>query len=185
VTAPRRDESVRERLALPVIGLVSVLVVLSVGFLLLGRPRVIPRGYDASALPTLNAFLNATSAVLISVGYVFIRRKKVTAHKTCMVTAFGASSLFLTSYLLYHYQVGSVLFGGTGWIRRVYFTLLISHIVLAACIVPLVLMTVYRAWSEQLDQHKRIARWTLPLWLYVSVTGVIVYWMLYHLYGPA
>ena len=174
----------RDRLALPVIGLVSALVVLSVGFLLLGRQREIQRGYDVSALPALNAFLNGTSAVLLTVGYVSIRLKKVAAHKTCMVTAFGVSSLFLISYLIYHYHIGSTPFGRTGWIRPVYFTLLISHIVLAACIVPLALMTIYRAWSDQFDKHRRIARWTLPLWLYVSVTGVIVYWMLYHLYGP-
>ncbi|OFW08999.1 MAG: hypothetical protein A3H27_15955 [Acidobacteria bacterium RIFCSPLOWO2_02_FULL_59_13] len=171
----------RDRLVLPVIGLVSTLVVLSVGFLLLGRQTEIHRGYDVSALPTLNAFLNGTSAVLLTIGYIFIRLKKVTAHKTCMVTAFGVSSLFLLSYLIHHYRVGSVPFGGTGFMRPVYFTLLVSHIVLAACIVPLVLITIYRAWSQQFEKHMRIARWTLPLWLYVSVTGVIVYWMLYHL----
>ena len=171
----------RDRLVLPVIGLVSTLVVLSVGFLLLGRQTEIHRGYDVSALPTLNAFLNGTSAVLLTIGYIFIRLKKVTAHKTCMVTAFGVSSLFLLSYLIHHYRVGSVPFGGTGFMRPVYFTLLVSHIVLAACIVPLVLITIYRAWSQQFEKHVRIARWTLPLWLYVSVTGVIVYWMLYHL----
>ena len=171
----------RDRLVLPVIGLVSTLVVLSVGFLLLGRQTEIHRGYDVSALPTLNAFLNGTSAVLLTIGYIFIRLKKVTAHKTCMVTAFGVSSLFLLSYLIHHYRVGSVPFGGTGFMRPVYFTLLVSHIVLAASIVPLVLITIYRAWSQQFEKHVRIARWTLPLWLYVSVTGVIVYWMLYHL----
>ena len=171
----------RDRLVLPVIGLVSTLVVLSVGFLLLGRQTEIHRGYDVSALPTLNAFLNGTSAVLLTIGYIFIRLKKVTAHKACMVTAFGVSSLFLLSYLIHHYRVGSVPFGGTGFMRPVYFTLLVSHIVLAACIVPLVLITIYRAWSQQFEKHMRIARWTLPLWLYVSVTGVIVYWMLYHL----
>jgi putative membrane protein len=101
----------RDRLALPVIGLVSTLVVLSVGFLLLGRQREIQRAYDVSALPTLNAFLNGTSAVLLIAGYVFIRLKKVTAHKTCMVTAFGWSSLFLISYLIYHYYVGSAPLG--------------------------------------------------------------------------
>jgi len=175
----------RDRLALPVIGVVSALVVLSIGFVLLLRQTEFQRGYDVSALPALNAFLNGTSAVLLTVGYVFIRLKKVTAHKTCMVSAFGMSSLFLISYLIHHYRVGSVLFGGTGFIRPVYFTLLISHIVLAACIVPLVLITIYRAWTEQFEKHMRIARWTLPLWLYVSVTGVIVYWMLYHLFGPA
>ena len=174
----------RQSLALPVIGLVSALVVFTVAFLVLGRQSEIQRGYNVSALPTLNAFLNGTSAVLLTVGYVFIRLKKVTAHKTCMLTAFGVSCLFLVSYLIYHYQVGSVPFEGKGWIRPVYFTLLISHIALAACIVPLALMTIYRAWTGQFEKHIRIARWTLPLWLYVSVTGVIVYWMLYYLYGP-
>lgn len=174
----------RQSLALAIIGLVSALVILSVAFLLLGRQSETQRGYDVSALPTLNAFLNGTSAVLLTVGYVSIRLKKVAAHKTCMLTAFGVSSLFLVSYLIYHYQVGSVPFEGQGRIRPVYFTLLISHIVLAACIVPLALLTIYRAWTAQFVKHMRIARWTLPLWLYVSVTGVIVYWMLYHLYGP-
>lgn len=170
-----------DRLALRVIGLVSMLAVLSVAVLLLGRPGEVQRGYDVSILPTLNAFLNGTSAVLLSVGYIFIRLRKVTTHKTCMITAFGVSSLFLISYLIYHYRAGSVPFGGRGWIRPVYFTLLISHIALAACIVPLALITIYRAWTEQFEKHMRIARWTFPIWLYVSVTGVIVYWMLYHL----
>ncbi len=180
--ALNRDHNMRDRLALLVIGVVSALVVLSVAFLLLGRQTETQRGYDGSALPALNAFLNGTSAVLLSVGYVFIRLKKVTAHKTCMVTAFGVSSLFLISYLIHHYRVGSVPFEGTGFIRPVYFTLLISHIILAACIVPLALITIYRAWNEQFEKHMRIARWTLPIWLYVSVTGVVVYLMLYRLY---
>ncbi len=171
----------RERSALPVIGVVSALIVLSVGFLLLGRQTTMQSGHDVSALPALNAFLNATSVVLLTTGYVFIRLKKVTAHKTCMLSALGVSSLFLVSYVIYHYQVGSVAFEGTGFIRPLYFTLLISHIVLAACIVPLALVTIYRAWGEQFDRHKKIARWTLPIWLYVSVTGVIIYWMLYRL----
>ena len=171
----------RERLALPVIGLVSALLVLSLGYLLLGRQTAIQGGYDVSALPALNAFLNGTSAVLLTVGYVFIRLKKVTAHKACMLAALGVSSLFLISYVTYHYQFGSIAFEGRGFIRPVYFTFLISHIILAACIVPLALITIYRAWNEQFDRHKRIARWTLPLWLYVSVTGVVIYWMLYRL----
>lgn len=103
------------------------------------------------------------------------------AHKLCMLSAFTASSLFLISYLTYHYQVGSVPFKGQGWLRVVYFSVLISHTVLAAVIVPLVLMTFTRALRGSFDRHKRIARWTLPLWLYVSVTGVLVYWMLYRL----
>ena len=138
-----------------------------------------------SALPAVNAALNGTCTLLLTVGYVFIRRRKVTAHKACMVSAFVTSILFLISYLTYHYHVGSRPFGGQGAIRSVYFTILISHTILAVAIVPLALVTVYRALRNRFDRHVRIARWTLPLWLYVSITGVIVYWMLYHLYGPS
>lgn len=137
------------------------------------------------ALPTVNAGLNATCALLLLAGYLCIRGRKVLAHKICMGSALVVSVAFLASYLTYHFQVGSVRFGGQGVIRAVYFTILISHTVLASVIVPLALITVYRALTARFDRHVRIARWTLPLWLYVSVTGVIVYWMLYHLYGRA
>jgi uncharacterized membrane protein YozB (DUF420 family) len=139
---------------------------------------------SVSALPTLNAALNGTCALLLAVGYLFIRRRKVAAHRACMITAFVTSTLFLISYLTYHYHVGSRPFGGQGAIRALYFTILISHTILAAAIVPLVLITLYRGLKGRFDRHVAIARWTLPLWLYVSVTGVIVYWMLYHLYPP-
>ncbi len=132
-----------------------------------------------SSLPSVNAALNSASALLLIAGYLFIRNKRVLAHKACMLAAFTTSSLFLLSYLVYHYNVGSVPFRGQGWIRTVYFAILISHTVLAVLIVPLVLITLTRALKESFERHKRIARWTLPLWLYVSVTGVIVYWMLY------
>jgi uncharacterized membrane protein YozB (DUF420 family) len=134
-----------------------------------------------SYLPSINAALNAASAFLLLAGYLFIRSKKVKAHKRCMLSAFTSSTLFLISYLAYHYQVGSVPFKGQGWIRVVYFTVLISHTVLAVAVVPLALTTLTRALKGSFDRHKRIARWTLPLWLYVSITGVLVYWMLYHL----
>lgn len=134
-----------------------------------------------SSLPGLNAVLNSASALLLLSGYVFIRRGRVAAHRRCMLAALGTSALFLISYLVYHYHVGSVAFTGQGWIRRVYFTILISHTILAVTIVPLVLITLSRALRSRFDQHKRIARWTLPLWFYVSVTGVIVYWMLYRM----
>ncbi len=137
-----------------------------------------------SYLPTVNAGLNSASALLLAVGYLFIRSKKVTAHKLCMLSAFTTSTLFLISYLTYHYQVGSVPFKGEGWIRTLYFTILISHTALALAVVPLVLVTLTRALKGNFDRHKRIARWTLPIWLYVSVTGVIVYWMLYWLDYP-
>ena len=132
-----------------------------------------------SILPAVNAALNSASALLLIAGYLFIRRKKITAHKFCMLSALTTSALFLISYLAYHYQVGSVPFQGRGWIRGVYFTVLISHTILAAAVVPLVLVTVARALKGSFERHKRVARWTLPLWLYVSITGVLVYWMLY------
>lgn len=132
-------------------------------------------------LPSLNALLNSLCAIFLVIGYQCIRMKKVLQHKICMTSAFAISVAFLTSYLIYHVHAGFVPFQGTGWIRPVYFAILISHVLLAIAIVPLALVTFYRAWKEQFDKHKRIARWTLPLWLYVSVTGVTVYWMLYHI----
>jgi putative membrane protein len=132
-------------------------------------------------LPAVDATLNAASAVLLACGFFFIRRRNVWAHKTCMLSAFATSVLFLACYLTYHYFHGVTRFPGHGFVRSFYLTLLGSHTVLAMVIVPLVLTTLYRAWRQRFDQHRRIARWTLPLWLYVSVTGVAVYWMLYHL----
>lgn len=134
-------------------------------------------------LPALNATLNATSTVLLALGFYFIRRRELTAHKRCMLGAFAASTAFLTSYLVYHFQVlpGSVQFAGTGWLRGVYYAILWTHVVLAAVILPLALITLSRALKQRFDKHRRIARWTLPLWLYVSVTGVVIYWMLYQL----
>ena len=132
-------------------------------------------------LPTLNAILNTLSAVFLASGYVFIRQRRITAHKRCMISALVTSSLFMVSYLTYHFQIGSKPFTGQGPIRTVYFSILLSHTTLAAVIVPLVVMTVRRAWKGNFERHARIARRTLPLWLYVSVTGVVVYWMLYRL----
>jgi putative membrane protein len=173
---------VSEQRALALIAVVSAAVVGIVGWLLLGPRAAVGDASRVAALPALNAFLNGTSAVLLTAGYAFIRRRNVAAHRACMVTALGVSTLFLVSYLVYHARVGSVPFTGQGWARPAYFALLLSHIVLAAIIVPLALVTLYRAWSERFDRHRRIARWTLPIWLYVSITGVLVYWMLYHLY---
>jgi uncharacterized membrane protein YozB (DUF420 family) len=134
-----------------------------------------------SDLPTVNATLNIISATLLTIGYVCIRIRKPIAHRNCMIAAFVVSALFLTSYLIYHYHEGSTPFGGEGWMRGVYFAVLIPHIVLAALILPLALCTLYFAIRKRFNKHRRIARWTLPIWLYVSVTGVVVYWMLYHL----
>src|SRR6476661_1897643 len=132
----------------------------------------------------LNASLNGVSAILLACGYVAIRSGKIAVHKAFMISAFCVSSVFLASYLLYHYRVGHVAFQGQGWIRPVYFALLLSHTVLAIVIVPLILVTLRRAWLEKFDTHRAIARWTLPLWFYVCVTGVIVYVMLYQVYAP-
>jgi putative membrane protein len=132
----------------------------------------------------LNASLNGISAVLLAGGYAAIRSGKREVHKRFMISAFIVSCAFLVSYLIYHYRVGHVPFGGQGWIRPVYFTLLISHTTLAVVIVPLILITLRRAWTERFDKHRAIARWTLPLWFYVSVTGVIVYLMLYQIHTP-
>ncbi len=137
---------------------------------------------DFSFLPHVNAGLNATSAVLLTLGYYFIRRRRVTAHLRCMIAALVVSLVFLCSYLVYHYNHGSTRFRGQGAIRPVYFAILLSHTVLAVVIVPLVAATVRRAWRGQFDRHTRVARWTLPLWAYVSVTGVLVYLLLYQLY---
>ena len=132
-------------------------------------------------LPALNATLNFISFLLLVTGYYFIRQKQWRKHRACMISALVMSGLFLTSYVIYHAQVGSVPFTKTGWIRTVYFAVLIPHVILAAAMVPPVLITVSRGLSGRYDKHRRIARWTLPIWLYVSITGVIVYLMLYRM----
>ena len=137
---------------------------------------------DVSFLPAVNATLNGTSAVLILTGRTLIARKRVAAHRRVMIAAVTASALFLVSYLVYHSQVGSVHFQGQGWVRPVYFAILLTHTVLAALIVPLVIVTLARGLRGNFDRHRAIARWTFPIWLYVSVTGVVIYAMLYHLY---
>jgi len=132
-------------------------------------------------LPALNALLNGTAGLLIAAGWVLIRRGNRVAHKRVMLAAVACSAIFLVSYLTYHYHVGSVRFQGQGPIRTVYFAILISHTILAVAIVPLVLISVNHGLRERFDRHRRIARVTLPLWAYVSVTGVVIYWMLYRL----
>ncbi len=132
-------------------------------------------------LPSINAVLNATAAVLLLWGYTLIRRHKKEAHRKVMLSAFGASCLFLVCYLLYHFQVGSVRFQKSGAIRGVYLSILATHTILAAAVPPLAIITLSRGLGARFDKHRRIARWTLPIWMYVSVTGVVVYLMLYHL----
>ena len=135
-----------------------------------------------SVLPHLNATLNASSFILLSSGYYFIRHKRVSAHRACQLSALTASVLFLISYIVYHSHHGVTKFAGQGIVRPIYFTILTTHTFLAAVIVPFVIITVRRAMRGDFVRHKKIARWTLPMWLYVSITGVVVYLMLYHLY---
>jgi uncharacterized membrane protein YozB (DUF420 family) len=139
---------------------------------------------DYRDLPTLNALLNATSAALLIRGYVLIRRKQIQAHRRVMITAFCVSVLFLISYLVYHYQVGSVHYQKSGWIRTLYLGILLTHTVLAAAVPVLAVLSLYRGLKARYVSHRQISRWTLPIWLYVSVTGVVVYVMLYRFCSP-
>lgn len=136
---------------------------------------------DVSILPSINAGLNATAALFLVLGYVQIRRRKPGAHRVAMLAALACSVLFLASYLYYHSQAGSTRFPGVGAVRSVYLTILLTHTVLAATVPFLAGVTVYRALRGRFDRHRAIARWTLPIWLYVSVTGVVIYWMLYRM----
>ena len=136
---------------------------------------------DFTVLPTLNAILNSTSAILVVAGVYFIKRKNIAAHKRCIFAAIGVSVLFLSSYLVYHFQVGSVRFDGNAPIRTLYLAILLSHTILAVVIVPLILRSAYLGFKNRFDEHRRITKWTYPLWIYVSVTGVVVYLMLYKL----
>jgi uncharacterized membrane protein YozB (DUF420 family) len=136
---------------------------------------------DYAVLPTINATLNGIAGVFLLIGYVLIKRGQITAHRNAMLAAFGSSTLFLISYLIYHAQAGSRPFTGQGPIRYIYFAILISHVVLAAAILPMAISTLSRGLRGRYAEHKRIAKWTFPTWMYVSVTGVIVYLMLYQM----
>jgi putative membrane protein len=176
--APRHsaDSAVAKR----VIAALSVAIPVAVAVVV----YVIPgskQAHGPSVLATLNAVFNGAAGCCLVMGYVFVRRRAFAAHKASMLTAVGFSTAFLVSYLLHHARVGSVPFPGEGSVRLVYLSLLVPHIILAAVIVPMALLTVYRGWTGRLAAHRSIARWTLPLWLYVSFSGVLVYWMLYHL----
>jgi putative membrane protein len=143
-------------------------------------PMQVPAQY--AIFPQINATLNGASAVLLLIGRNFIKHGRMAAHRATMIAALVSSSLFLTSYLYYHAHVGSVRFQGQGWSRPLYFTILTSHTILAIVIVPMVIITLSRALRGRFEQHRAIARWTFPLWIYVSVTGVVVYFMLYQLF---
>jgi uncharacterized membrane protein YozB (DUF420 family) len=137
-----------------------------------------------ASFPAVNAGLNAACTMFLLTGYTFIRRRKILPHKISMVSAFLCSMIFLLCYVYFHLHAGIIRFGGQGWIRPVYFTLLVSHTVLAVAILPLVVITLSYALRDQFASHRRIARWTFPLWLYVSITGVVIYWLLYIAYTP-
>jgi putative membrane protein len=136
------------------------------------------------SLAPLNAVLNGCATILLLAGFIFIKNKRVKAHRACMISAMAVSTIFLASYLTYHYHVGNVRFGGEGWIRPVYFAILIPHVILAGLIVPLAIATITFALKGNFQRHRRIARITWPLWMYVSVTGVVIYFMLYKIYTP-
>ena len=162
---------------------VSALVVLLVGALIAFPQVVAVEGLDVSFLPAVHAVLNGTATLLLVAGWFQIRRGRVEGHRALMLAAFALSALFLVSYVVYHSQAEPTTFGGEGWIRPVYYFTLITHIVLAPVVLPLALFTVLRALRDELARHRRIARWTLPIWLYVTVTGVLVYLMMAPYYG--
>lgn len=162
-----------------VIYIISVVVSLLVAFLILGpRPQGIEGALDVSFLPLVNATLNSITTLLLLYGYYLIINKRVDAHKNVMLTCFGTSTLFLVSYVVYHwFKSGPKMYLGD--YKTIYYIILISHIILAAIIIPLALLTLYRGWNSQIEKHRKIAKITLPIWLYVSVTGVVIYLMLY------
>lgn len=165
------------RQAVPLISGISVAIPIVVA-LLLYTPAVQVQGLDPYLLPLLNAVINTTVSVLLVLALIFIRQGRVTAHKICMLSSVVLSAIFLISYVVYHAAAEETKFGGQGFIRVLYFFILISHILLAVVIVPLVLFTLYRALTNQFGKHKKLARWTFPLWLYVSITGVVLYLMI-------
>jgi len=138
-----------------------------------------------SDLPAVNAALNTLSTIFLTCGYIFIRRQRQVAHRNCMIGAVISSALFLTCYLIYHYNAGRTVFRDPAWFRPIYLTILLTHTILAVVIVPMVLTTLYHAARRQFDRHKKIARWTWPIWMYVSITGVIIYFLLYHIFPQA
>jgi|TARA_B110000438_G_scaffold25953_1_gene24549 putative membrane protein len=162
-----------------IIYIISLVISLAVAFLILGpRPKGVEGALDVSMLPLVNATINGLTTILLMVGYFLIIRKNRLMHRNVMLTSFGTSSLFLVTYIIYHwFKSGPKLY--TGDFVSIYYFILITHIILATIIIPLALFTLYRGWFSQLKRHRKIARITLPIWLYVSVTGVIIYWMLY------
>jgi putative membrane protein len=162
-----------------IIAALTLTVMVGVGLVIALGPGHHQRSAAPSPLATLNVLLNGSAGVALIAGYVSIRQRRIELHRRCMLTAFGLSSVFLVSYLIHHARVGSVPFAGSGLLKAIYLAILFPHIVLAALIVPLALFTIYRGWTGKYAAHRRVARWTLPLWLYVSLSGVAVYCLLY------
>ncbi len=158
--------------------IVSIAVPLLIAALFLLNPSSAETGLNIKLIPAFNASINFTVTLLLLLGYYFMMTKRIVYHKYTMITAFCLSALFLILYVIYHSSAPETKFGGTGWIRTVYFFILITHIILAAVIVPMILFTLLRGLQERFDKHRRIAKWTWPLWLYVSVTGVMIYLLL-------
>lgn len=176
-----QDSRKQDKVFIPIITALSITIPLVVAILMfLPKTSIEPTsGYGAfSALPLFHAILNGATAIFLMLGFSFIMARKITMHRTCMLIAFTLSSVFLLSYVTYHYLVPPATFGGVGTIRTVYFFILITHIILATAIVPLALLSIYRSFSNDFAKHKKIARWTFPLWLYVAITGVVVYLMM-------
>ncbi len=171
-----------ERLTHIVVAILSIAVIGIVAALFFDAPTSGHNEVVASPLATINALLNGAAAVLLSLGFYFIRRRRVRAHRICMMAAVVISALFLVSYLAHHYQVGSVRFAGPSWLKGIYLAILLPHIALSTVMVPMVLMTLAYAWRGRFVRHRRIARWTLPVWLFVSASGVMVYVLLYHVH---
>jgi putative membrane protein len=173
------NASSRDRVFLPIITALSIVIPIVVAVLMY-MPRKASGNTAGSLvnLPLFHAILNGATAFFLALGVYFIRNKKITLHRTSMLTAFALSSIFLVSYVIYHYQVPPMKYGGAGMVRGIYFFILLTHIVLAAAIVPLALITIYRSFTMQYAQHRKIARWTFPVWMYVAITGVIVYLMM-------
>jgi putative membrane protein len=166
----RNDQKV-----LYVVGILALVVPALVAYLILGNKATRIEGLDVSFLPHLNAFLNSSTSFLLILGLFFIKRKQILVHRAVMMTAFTLSAVFLISYVIYHNNADSTKFGGVDTIRMIYFFLLISHILLSVAVVPLVLLSLYFAWTNQIIRHKKIVRFAYPVWLYVSVSGVLVY----------
>lgn len=161
---------------IPIITVVSILIPIVVAILMLLPGQQIFG--DLSILPLFHATLNGSTAVCLVIGVIFIMNRKRTAHKICMLTALSLSSIFLVSYVIYHFNTGHVVYQGTGMIKIVYLTILLTHIVLATAILPMALFTVYRGLTGELNKHRKLAKWTLPIWLYVAITGVVIYLMM-------